>query len=128
MSGDVLNLLTSVQSASDAAVTAILEKRPLDAIEYYEAALRLPEAASAAVRAVLLGNLGLALLEARRPREARKVLLDAVVLTPDSSLANRNLGDAYSALGDMAGARRSYERSIAFNPEDWVAFTRLGTY
>jgi len=126
MSGDGVHLFTTVQSAFDAAATAILDRRPLDAIGYYEAALRLPEAASAAVRAVLLGNLGLALLEAGRPREASAAIQQALVLDPDSSLAHRNLGDAYGAFGDLAGAARAYERSIALNPEDWVALTRLG--
>jgi tetratricopeptide (TPR) repeat protein len=126
MGGEGNNLLTTVLSASEAAATAMLEKRPLEAIGYYEAALRMPEAASDDVRAVLLGNLGVALLLAGQPGEACAVLRQAIELDPGSFLANRSLGDAYGALGDLKEAARAYERSIVLNPADWVALTRLG--
>ena len=128
MVDDEADPLEGIRLAAGAADKAMLERRPLDAIAHYEAALRLPEAASLDVRPVLLGNLGHALLAAGCQRQALAVFQQTVALTPSSSLAQRNLGDAQAALGQLENAARAYAASIALDPhsKDWLALTRLG--
>ena len=45
---------------------------------------------------------------------------------PDSSAAHYNLGLAYTALGKMSSAERSYRRSLELDPEHPEAWVNLG--
>jgi len=102
----------------------------LDGLDGFERACALEdlgwaEDAAAAYQGVLanepdhagaLTNLGLMLLERDAPVTAEPYLARAAVLRPDDPNVHVNLALAASALGDLAGSRRSYERALALDP------------
>ncbi len=59
-------------------------------------------------------------------KEAEKYMAKAVELTPNSSRAHINLGDAYRAQNNLEGALKSYTKAAELDPEDEVAFSKAG--
>jgi tetratricopeptide (TPR) repeat protein len=57
-------------------------------------------------------------LELGRPNEAREVLLRSLELYPEHTLSHKTLGLVQVKLGDLAGARVSYDAARALNPFD----------
>lgn len=78
---------------------------------------RLSEAARADPSdAEVHANLGAALLAARRPTEARRVLESAVELSPGRAETWCTLGEAHAALGDTRLAVAAFRLGHAFSP------------
>lgn len=65
----------------------------------------------------LLGDLGEAYLKAGMATEAAAVFRKMIRLDPRESVVYCRLGDALTALGDLVGAKESYERAATIDPE-----------
>jgi predicted O-linked N-acetylglucosamine transferase (SPINDLY family) len=91
-----------------------------DAIRHYRRAIAIhrdfPEA---------LNNLGIALKEQRRFREAIVEYRKALHLRPDLPEISNNLGDAWHSMGDHAAAIEHYRRAVRLRPEYGVAWRNL---
>ncbi len=74
-----------------------------------------------------LANLGIALLRARRPAEARKRLEAATRLAPRSLMAWNGLGAAAHALGDVEGALAAWAHVLALDPGNLDTLYNVGT-
>lgn len=70
-------------------------------------------------------NMGILLLEMRRPAEALPQLEEAVALKPDDAQAHLYLGRAKTMLGD-AGAEKELEHATRLDPRSSVAWLFLG--
>lgn len=66
---------------------------------------------------VTLGNLGLALLQARRPAQARIVLEQAVVIAPHKPETHYLLGNACMAQQQWSAARAHYTNALEQQPQ-----------
>ena len=90
----------------------------------YEAMGRLTDAEASFKRAAALrssywdpiNSLGAFYFRRARYRDAEVQFRRVLELTPDNAAAYSNLGVVLSKLGDTAGARAMYEKSIALNP------------
>ncbi|MFO0948340.1 MAG: tetratricopeptide repeat protein [Planctomycetota bacterium] len=71
-------------------------------------------------------NVGTALLDDGRPREAVAALLRAVALKPEFGGTYVNLGLAYLALGDDRAAESQFQRAIALDPNLAAGYFSLG--
>jgi Tfp pilus assembly protein PilF len=72
------------------------------------------------VPAVLAGEtieIGIKLVEARRPAEAIRILPEALAKAPDHAMGWKALGVAYAQMGDYHAARAPFERSCKLNPK-----------
>ncbi|MBL8113030.1 MAG: sulfatase-like hydrolase/transferase [Acidobacteria bacterium] len=74
-----------------------------------------------------LANLGIALLRARRPAEARTRLEAATRLAPRSLMAWNGLGAAAHALHDVDGALAAWARVLALDPGNLDTLYNVGT-
>jgi protein O-mannosyl-transferase len=72
------------------------------------------------------GNLGLALLKARRPAEAAVQLRLALTEEPTDAETRNRLGLALAEQGKLADASREFGRAVADNPRHTGALTNLG--
>jgi Tfp pilus assembly protein PilF len=97
------------------------EGRREDAVDFYRASLqRFPK------NIVLLNGLGLVLMDANRPGEARSVLEQAERHSPRTPALVFNLGNAMRLGGDPAGAITMYERALSLGLEIPELFNNLG--
>jgi serine/threonine-protein kinase len=122
-----LRRVTELQPNYGAAYSAlgVIHHRQGDlpqAIGYYEHATRVDGSATAH------SNLGTVYYESGRHADALAAYQKAAGLDPTSPITYRNIGDAYSRLGDPGAAAKAYEEAIALtsrrlvlNPRD--AFT-----
>lgn len=90
------------------------------AIEHYEAALRVEPAS-----AVAHGGLAEMLMRSGQAKAARRHALVAVELQPDSAVAHALLGDLDVAEGAIAAAVGHYARAVELAPELAVARAKL---
>ena len=114
------------QAEAEQAYTGILQTKPLGWAQLGQARSvyqqgRLQEA-QALLEALLAANpkfmaaydlLAQALRDQRKDEEARKVLEEAVAISPHMVRRLRNLGDVALATGDVAGAERAYKQVVA---------------
>jgi tetratricopeptide (TPR) repeat protein len=139
--------------AHDALARYLLdEHRPFEALWHFRAAQQLspadPRSAISVARALaqaglpahalsLLKTASLGTLEVQlavaeialataRPADALAALAGAGGAVTASAPAQRLLGDARAAAGDVAGAREAYRRAIAREPDDAAGYDRLG--
>jgi tetratricopeptide (TPR) repeat protein len=98
-----------------------VEKNFLDAIEYYEAALR-----SVPSNASLFNKIGMCQLQMHRDKEAKKSFERAVKADPKHADAYSNLGVAYYDTHNYNPAIKNYEKAIALNGEAAPYYSNLG--
>ena len=67
-----------------------------------------------------------ALLDSRRPGDARAELEQVVKASPDNIMASRLLGDALDDLGESAKALHQYEQTLKLAPGDKALLERIG--
>jgi protein O-mannosyl-transferase len=75
-----------------------------------------------------LSNLGAALLNGKRPREALGTLQRAIQIKPLHALAHVNTGYVYADLGEQAKALSSFRKAIALQydtPQAWFGLARV---
>lgn len=72
-------------------------------------------------------NLGVALLDAGRPHEAKDQMVVALQLRPDLSAAHLHMGGAHEVLGEMDEAEADYRSALQLQPESALPLARLGT-
>jgi predicted O-linked N-acetylglucosamine transferase (SPINDLY family) len=96
--------------------------RPLEALESYDAALRL----SPALLSAQFGR-GNALLDLHRPREALSSYEGVLMLQPGDAQALFNRGNALFQLNELQAALESYDRAIAAEPSYASALSNRGS-
>jgi tetratricopeptide (TPR) repeat protein len=100
---------------------ATREGRTVDAIPYFQQALRLsPD------HPVALLNLGNAYRQEKRWDEARNTLERAVAVSPDDPEANYSLGMVFAQLDDTGRAYDYLQRALKFRPDYPEALNNLG--
>ncbi len=98
------------------------EKNFLDAIDYYEAALR-----RAPANASALNKIGICQLLMQRFKEAKKSFERAVKTDPSYADAYNNLGVIYYATKNYGAAIKSYRKAIALKDGAAAFYSNLGT-
>jgi Flp pilus assembly protein TadD/4-amino-4-deoxy-L-arabinose transferase-like glycosyltransferase len=71
-------------------------------------------------------NIGTALLDLNRPRDAMGPLIQAERINPSFAPIHNNLGLASQGVGDLSAARRYFERAIELDPNMSAAHVNLG--
>ena len=120
---------TSGQVTSGDSVVSLIEKgnaleeqgRPLEALEYYDAAVR---ADPRYARAHL--NRGNALLAADRVDEARSAYDQAIACDPRYAAAHFNLGNLNCRLQEHEQALEEYQTAVGIKPDFADAFVAMG--
>ena len=93
--------------------------RPADAVAAYT------EANNAAPSSLLVGRLAGALLRARRPDDATKLLLDWIGKHADDTVATEQVAEIYIATSKFADAAKYLEILLKQKPHDAVALNNL---
>jgi len=97
------------------------EKNYLDAIDYYEAALRKsPGTAS------LYNKIGISHLQLQRLKDAKKAFERAIKADRNHSDAYNNLGVVYYQQRDYGRAIKRYDKAISLNPDAASYYSNLG--
>jgi len=86
----------------------------------------LERASSLSSDATVLNDLALVYRQAKRMNEAVASLEKAIILNPDLSQANNNLGGLLRERGDTAGAERAFQKAIEAQPDLAAAHVNLG--
>ena len=96
------------------------EKSYLDAIDYYEAAMKkAPNTAS------LLNKMGICYLQLQRYKEARKLLEQSIKMDRSLAVAYNNLGVVYYSVHDYGKAIHRYEKAILLDPDAASYYSNL---
>ena len=98
------------------------EKNFLDAIDYYQAALR-----GAPGNASVFNKIGICQLLLQRYKEARKSFERAIKADHNHADAYNNLGVTYYANHNYGGAIRQYQKAIALKNDAASYYSNLGT-
>lgn len=92
-----------------------------DAVQFYERTLSFePDSAR------MVNNLGTALQERGKIKEATKVMEKAVAMNPQASESQYNLGNLYALEARYAEARACYQKAVTINPKFYLAHYNLG--
>ncbi len=97
------------------------EKNFLDAIDYYQAALK-----GATGNASLLNKIGMCQLLSRRSKEAKKTFERAIKVDPNHADAYSNLGVTYYEMHKYSAAIKYYEKAIALKNDAATYYSNLG--
>lgn len=97
------------------------EKNYLDAIDYYEAAVK-----KSVGTGRVYNKMGICNLMLQRYKEAKRDLDRAIKADRDNADAYNNLGVVYYTQRDYGKAIRRYERAIKLNPEAASYYSNLG--
>lgn len=97
------------------------EKNYLDAIDYYEAALKKNPGSAA-----LLNKIGICQLMLQRYKDARKSFNRAIKADPKRGNAYNNLGVVYYQERNYGKAINLYEKAISFDPDASSFYSNLG--
>jgi len=98
-----------------------VEKDFLDAIDYYQTALR-----GGPANASLFNKIGMCQLQMHRDKEAKKSFERAIKADPKHADAYSNLGVAYYDTHNYSTAIKHYEKAIALNGEAAPYYSNLG--
>ncbi|MGD0506679.1 MAG: tetratricopeptide repeat protein [Terriglobales bacterium] len=98
------------------------EKNFLDAIDYYQAALK-----GAPGNATLLNKIGICQLMTQRYKEARKSFEHAIKADRNHADAYNNLGVTYYATRSYGASIRNYEKAISLNGDAASYYSNMGT-
>lgn len=98
------------------------EKDFLDAIDYYQAALK-----GAPGNASLLNKIGICQLMTQRYKEAKKSFERSIKADHSHADAYNNLGVVYYALRNYSAAVRNYQKAISLNDDAGSYYSNMGT-
>ncbi|MGA2356309.1 MAG: tetratricopeptide repeat protein [Terriglobales bacterium] len=98
------------------------EKNYLDAVDYYQAALR-----SLGGNASLINKIGICQLMMQRYKQARKTFERAIHADRDHADAYNNLGVTYYAVHNFNAAIKQYEKAIALKNDAASFYSNMGT-
>lgn len=110
----------SAQELEDRGDELRANKNFLDAIDYYEAAIR--KAPSAGI----YNKMGICHLQLQRYKEAKKGFERAIKLDRNHAAAYNNLGVIYYVMRDYGKAIKRYEKAISLNPDSGSYYSNLG--
>ncbi|MGB7331852.1 MAG: tetratricopeptide repeat protein, partial [Terriglobales bacterium] len=99
-----------------------MEKNFLDAIDYYDAALK-----STPTNASLFNKIGICQLMMQRYKEAKKSFERSIRADHDHADAYNNLGVTYYATHNFNGAIKHYEKAISIQNDAASYYSNLGT-
>ncbi len=97
------------------------EKNFLDAIDYYQAALK-----GAPGNASLFNKIGMCQLLLQRSKEAKKTFERAIKVDPNHADAYSNLGVTYYEMHKYSAAIKYYEKAIALKDDAATYYSNLG--
>jgi len=118
---DPPSLGASVQELEDRGDELRSDKNYLDAIDYYEAAIR-----KSSDRPSLWNKIGICQLQLHRLKEAKKSFDHAIKADPKYSDAFNNLGVVYYETANFGKAIKRYEKAIELNPSAASYYSNLG--
>jgi tetratricopeptide (TPR) repeat protein len=110
----------SAQELEDRADELRADKNFLDAIDYYEAAIRKTPSAS------MYNKMGICHLLLQRNKDAKKSFERAIKVDGNHADAYNNLGVVFYEMHDFGKAIRRYEKAFSLNPSAGSYYSNLG--